>query len=332
MRRGWIGNESTPGFEIGSKIWLYEQARLTRSILNGITTSVTQSLQWMIDDGYALSIKIETILTATGVGINIIIQRPNSKVENRYYDLWNNTGISHPENQTFFQLTVPTEDLGPTDGSRVVGYNIFDKVGNPKYAVDVIVYLFNQCGGVGSPTVSTGSGWHVDSKITIYNDTNNQVLGGGGKGGIGGETSGNGGVGTGGSGGNTFGFAGSPGAYPGEYVFDPTSPDAGSPTGGTVDRVATDGGQGFPCIEMFHPITFMNHGTISGGCGGGGGGGADGGTGGDGASHGFQANPVAGDDGTGTEPGLGGGINFAIVTNNHSIIYNPEGLIRGGVS
>ena len=34
MRRGWIGNESTPGIEIGSKLWLYEQARLTRTILD----------------------------------------------------------------------------------------------------------------------------------------------------------------------------------------------------------------------------------------------------------------------------------------------------------
>jgi phage gp46-like protein len=187
MRRGWVGNESTPGFEIGSKLWLYEQARLTRTVLNGITTSVQDCLQWMIDDGYALSIKIEAILTATGVGINVVIQRPNSKVENRYYDLWNNTGIPHPEKQTFFQLTVPTVDLGPTEGSEVVGYNIFDKIGNPKYAVDAIVYVFNQCGGVGSPTISTGSGWHVDSKITIYSDVFG-LFGGGGRGGIGGET------------------------------------------------------------------------------------------------------------------------------------------------
>jgi phage gp46-like protein len=332
MRRGWIGNESTPNFEIGSKIWIYEQARLTRSVLNGITAAARQSLQWLIDDNYVLSIDIESILTATGVDINIIIYRPNSKIDYRYYTLWDNTGVEVPARQTYFELTVPTEDLGPTDGSRVVGYNIFDKIGNPKYAVDVIVYVFDQCGGVGSPTISTGSGWHIDSKITIYNDTNNQFLGGGGRGGDGGETSGNGGVGTGGGGGNAFGFAGTPGAYDGEYVFTPTAPYPGTPTGGNIDRIATDGEQGFPGIEMFHPITLMNNGTIAGGGGGGGGGGADGGTGGEGGRHGFQTIPLPGDDGGGTDPGLGGGPNFAIVTNGYSIIYNPEGSLRGGVS
>ena len=35
-RRGWIGNESTPGFEIGSKLWLYSQARVTRTLLSDI--------------------------------------------------------------------------------------------------------------------------------------------------------------------------------------------------------------------------------------------------------------------------------------------------------
>ena len=296
MRRGWIGNEGTPDFEIGSKIWIYEQARLTRSVLNGITTSARQSLQWLIDDGYASSIGVESVLTATGVNLNVTIHRPNSKVEHRYYTLWDNTGVAAPERQTFFQLTIPTEDLGPVDATYIPDYNIFDKIGNPNYAVDVIVYVYNYYAGRGSPAITTGAGWHPDSTITIWNDSGNQIVGGGGRGGIGGETSGNGGVGTGGNGGNAFGFAGSPGAYDGEYVITPTIPDSGTPTGGAVDRAATDGEQGFAGIEMFHPITLMNNGTIVGGCGGGGGGGVDGGDGGEGGVHGFQFAPNSGDD------------------------------------
>ena len=333
MRRGWIGNEVTPDFEIGSKIWIYEQARLTRSVLNNITAAARQSLQWLIDDNYALSIDVESVLTSNGVALDITIYRPNSKVEHRHFVLWDNTGVEVPARQTYFELTAHGPvDFGPVHGEPIPSFNIFDKIGNPSYAVDVIVYALNQFGGQYSPAISTGKGWHPDSTITIYNDTNNQIVGGGGKGGNGGETSGDGGIGTGGNGGNTFGDYGRNGGHVGEYVITPDPPDSGTPTGGVVDRIPEDGAQGYPAIEMFHPITLMNLGTIAGGCGGGGGGGADGGTGGEGGIHGFQLAPNAGDDGTGTEPGLGGGWNVAIATNENAITYNPEGNLRGGVS
>jgi len=91
-RRGWIGNEETPGFEIGSKIWLYDQSRLTRSVLNSISSVATSSLQWMIDDGFAISVKADAVITNNGVDILITIERPNSSVEKRNYKLWENTG------------------------------------------------------------------------------------------------------------------------------------------------------------------------------------------------------------------------------------------------
>ncbi len=92
-RRGWIGNESTPSFEIGSKVWLFEQARLTRDTLNGINSVIKEGLQWMIEDGIALEISVSSELNENNsIGINIIISRPNSKVDKRYFELWENTG------------------------------------------------------------------------------------------------------------------------------------------------------------------------------------------------------------------------------------------------
>ena len=44
QRRGWIGNESTPDFERGSKIWLYSQSRLTREVINNIISAANESL------------------------------------------------------------------------------------------------------------------------------------------------------------------------------------------------------------------------------------------------------------------------------------------------
>ena len=92
-RRGWIGNESTPDFEIGSKLWLYEQARLSRSVLNGLNSVARESLKWMIEYGIALEIGATSALSQNnGITLTILITRPNSKVEKRFYDLWENTG------------------------------------------------------------------------------------------------------------------------------------------------------------------------------------------------------------------------------------------------
>ncbi len=91
-RRGWVGNESTPTFEIGSKLWLYSQERATRTVLRGIETVVLNGLQWLIDDGYALDITTIAALASGLVTLNVVIKRPDSIVDNRFYKLWGNTG------------------------------------------------------------------------------------------------------------------------------------------------------------------------------------------------------------------------------------------------
>lgn len=92
-RRGWIGNESTPGFQIGSKLWLFEQGRLTRSLLNSISSAAKIALEQMVVDGFAKSVNANAIVNnAGGVDLLITIERPNSAVETRNYKLWENTG------------------------------------------------------------------------------------------------------------------------------------------------------------------------------------------------------------------------------------------------
>lgn len=94
-RRGWIGNESTPGFEIGSKVWLYRQSRITRTTLNGIRSEIYNGLKWMIGDNILVDIQpsdIEVKLAEDGsITASIPSFRSNSKVENAFYELWNNT-------------------------------------------------------------------------------------------------------------------------------------------------------------------------------------------------------------------------------------------------
>jgi len=93
LRRGWIGNESTPNFEIGSKNWLYEQARQTRTTLNGLNTSSNNALDWMRESGVVVELNLNALFAnKDGVGIQIDADRSGSRVS-KFYPLWNNTGI-----------------------------------------------------------------------------------------------------------------------------------------------------------------------------------------------------------------------------------------------
>lgn len=96
-RRGWIGNESTPGFENGSKIWLFEQSRIDRDTLNGIQTAAQDGLKWLIEDGLAISTTSIATLQNGRVVLQIVVERPNSKVERRFFTLWENSGVTSSE-------------------------------------------------------------------------------------------------------------------------------------------------------------------------------------------------------------------------------------------
>lgn len=95
-RRGWIGNESTPEFEIGSKVWLYEQARVTRTTINGLESEIFNGLEWMVEDSIAVELgpnDVTVSVNEDGVfAATIPAFRSNSKVGNAYFTLWENTG------------------------------------------------------------------------------------------------------------------------------------------------------------------------------------------------------------------------------------------------
>lgn len=90
-RRGWIGNSSD--FENGSKIWLYQQARLTRENLNGIANEAQVALEWLVQDGFAVSIdQVVAQISGGRVILDITIRRSRSKTDRRFYELWELTG------------------------------------------------------------------------------------------------------------------------------------------------------------------------------------------------------------------------------------------------
>ncbi len=94
LRRGWIGSV-TRDFEDGSKVWLYEQAPLNRSTINGVQDELSVALQWLLDFDAALSYSVDVSVDNTlSMTANISIQRSSSEVENRFYKLFENSGVS----------------------------------------------------------------------------------------------------------------------------------------------------------------------------------------------------------------------------------------------
>jgi len=94
-REGWIGNESTPGFERGSRIWLYEQAKLTTDTINAIESAANESLAWLVGDGLAVSVNSDVRPKKGKVILTVILERPNSIVTQRELFLWDNSGVTN---------------------------------------------------------------------------------------------------------------------------------------------------------------------------------------------------------------------------------------------
>jgi phage gp46-like protein len=92
-RRGWIGNESTPGFEQGSKTWLFDQERVTGTILAELGVVVRNGLQWFIDANIIPNVEVEQPFIQNGKVVTFInFRRDGSRVERQFFEIWDNTG------------------------------------------------------------------------------------------------------------------------------------------------------------------------------------------------------------------------------------------------
>ena len=94
-RRGWIVNLLTASTmrQLGSILWVLDQARVTRETLNTARLAAQDAFQWMLDDGIALSVFVDVQQTQNGILILITIT-DTSNVVNRYQTLWRSTDAS----------------------------------------------------------------------------------------------------------------------------------------------------------------------------------------------------------------------------------------------
>lgn len=94
-RRGWIVNLLTSSTmrQLGSILWVLDQARVTRETLNTARLAAQDAFQWMLDDGIALSVFVDVAQSRNGILISIDIT-DTSNVVNRYQTLWRETDAS----------------------------------------------------------------------------------------------------------------------------------------------------------------------------------------------------------------------------------------------
>ena len=92
LRRGWFGNElNDDGFQIGSKLWLLDQARLTQSTFNSAIDYAKKATEWMIDEFRLDDVKVSGLFTNNGISLIINLERSNSVTESLSFELWEHT-------------------------------------------------------------------------------------------------------------------------------------------------------------------------------------------------------------------------------------------------
>lgn len=90
-RRGWIGNElNDDGFELGSKLWLFQQERLTQTTLNALATEAQNCLQWLVRDGFAKSVTA-VASRSNGTAVLTITLKTASEALTQTFTMWQNT-------------------------------------------------------------------------------------------------------------------------------------------------------------------------------------------------------------------------------------------------
>lgn len=102
-RRGWFGDEFTTlqDYNLGSKLWLLEQARSTIKTKNDAVAYVKKCLQWLIDEKKALRVEVTgERLNPSGLKIFITIFVNENKILKFTYKLWKNSNFNKKSSQS----------------------------------------------------------------------------------------------------------------------------------------------------------------------------------------------------------------------------------------
>jgi len=94
QQRGWWGNlyNVNQDRQIGSKIWLYSQARNNQSTSDLIKNSAYNALKWLIEDGFLKDIQITTTRTFKELNLSIKLITITNNTENYLFQIWEGFG------------------------------------------------------------------------------------------------------------------------------------------------------------------------------------------------------------------------------------------------
>lgn len=97
LRRGWWGNlvGDFSNYQIGSKIWLLYQSKKIPEVLSLVKTYATNSLQWMIDDGYINKIEVDSSFIENGIYLSINMYRSQDMIASLGFKIWEQTNLLH---------------------------------------------------------------------------------------------------------------------------------------------------------------------------------------------------------------------------------------------
>lgn len=92
-RRGDWSNELNEDdeFEVGSKLWLLEQARVIQESLNNGIGSLESAFQWMVEDNIIKEVIINGEIIDNSMKYTIELTKQNSETETFLYDAFANT-------------------------------------------------------------------------------------------------------------------------------------------------------------------------------------------------------------------------------------------------
>ena len=92
-RRGWMGNQFQK-VELGSKLWLLYQSRLTNQTVNRARDYLNQCLSWLVEFGYAKNVStvVRRDVQNGKMVADVTILAPDGTTNQRSFVLWSNTG------------------------------------------------------------------------------------------------------------------------------------------------------------------------------------------------------------------------------------------------
>lgn len=90
-RQGWWGDSyaTINGDKIGSRLWELARSKQTQDTLNRAQQYCVEALQWLIDDGVAQSVQVQTANNGNNIlAIAVTINKPSGTAKFNFQYVW----------------------------------------------------------------------------------------------------------------------------------------------------------------------------------------------------------------------------------------------------